>query len=60
MDLKLFLVVNAFGEIIKVMFTKCNLADNNIDHSIKFFDKLKRWAFADKGFINGKATEQLL
>jgi hypothetical protein len=57
---KLFLVVNAFGEIMKVMFTKGNLADNNIDHLVKFFDKLKGWVFADKGFINGKATEQLL
>src|SRR5215210_536416 len=57
---KLFLVVNAFGEIIKVMFTKGNLADNNIDHLVKFFDKLKGWVFADKGFINRKATEQLL
>ena len=27
---------------------------------MKLFDKLKGWAFADKGFINGKATEQLL
>ena len=27
---------------------------------MKLFDKLKGWAFADKGFINGEATEQLL
>lgn len=57
---KLFLVVNAFGEIIKVMFTTANQADNNIGQLMKLFDKLKGWAFADKGFINGKATEQLL
>jgi len=57
---KLFLVVNAFGEVIKVMFTAANLADNNIHQMMKLFDKLKGWAFADKGFINGQATEQLL
>ena len=29
---KLFLVVNAFGEIIHVMFTGANIADNNIQN----------------------------
>src|SRR5215210_5196753 len=36
---KLFLVVNAFGEVIKVMFTEANLADNNINQMMKLFDK---------------------
>ena len=27
---------------------------------LKLFDRLQGWAFADKGFINGQATEQLL
>lgn len=27
---------------------------------IKLFSKLKGWAFADKGFINQKAVEELL
>jgi len=57
---KLFLVVNAFGEIIKVMFTGANVADNNIDQMVKLFDKLQGWLFADKGFINQSAFEQLL
>src|SRR4028118_1171431 len=35
----LFLVVNAFGEGIKVMFTGGKIADNNINQMIKLFDK---------------------
>jgi len=57
---KLFLVVNAFGEIIKVMFTGANIADNNINQMLKLFDKLQGWLFADKGFINQAAFEQLM
>ncbi|MFT4092586.1 MAG: IS982 family transposase, partial [Niabella sp.] len=57
---KLFLVVNAFGEIIKVMFTTGNIADNNTEHMLKLFGNLKGQLFADKGFINQKAFEQLL
>ena len=57
---KLFLVVNAFGEIIKVMFTGAYIADNDIQQMMKLFDKLQGWAFADKGFINQSALEQLL
>jgi hypothetical protein len=34
---KLFLVVNAFGEVIKVMFTEANLADNNINQLTEAF-----------------------
>lgn len=57
---KLFLVVNAFGEIIRVVFTGGNAADNNLNQLMKLFDKLQGWVFADKGFINQKAFEQLL
>jgi len=57
---KLFIVVNAFGEIIKVMFTGANVADNNVHQMLKLFDKLQGWLFADKGFINQSALEQLL
>lgn len=56
---KLFLVVNAFGEIVKVMFTKGNVADNNIGTMLKLFGKLRGLAFADKGFINQKAFDSL-
>lgn len=57
---KLFLVVNVFGEIIKVMFTAGNAADNNTEHMLKFFNRLQGQLFADKGFINQKNFEQLL
>ena len=58
--LKLFLVINAFGEIMNAFFTLGNVADNHLDTMIKLFSRLKGWAFADKGFINHKAVEQLL
>jgi len=57
---KLFLVINAFGEIMNAFFTPGNIADNNLDIMVKLFSKLKGYAFADKGFINQKATETLL
>jgi hypothetical protein len=58
--LKLFLVINAFGEIMNAFFTLGNVADNHLSTMIRLFSKLKGWAFADKGFINQKAVEQLL
>jgi len=56
----LFLVVNAFGEIVKVSFTTANVADNNLQQMIKIFNKLQGLVFADKGFINQNATQELL
>lgn len=58
--LKLFLVINAFGEIMNAFFTPGNVADNHLATMIKLFSKLKGWALADKGFINQKAREELL
>lgn len=58
--LKLFLVINAFGEIMNAFFTMANVADNHLSTMIRLFSKLKGWAFADKGFINQKAVEELL
>lgn len=57
---KLFLVVNAYGEMIRVVFTGGNVADNNTNQLLKLFDKLSGWVFADKGFINQSALELLL
>ncbi len=45
---------------MNAFFTPGNVADNNLPTMIKLFSKLKGWAFADKGFINQKAVEQLL
>jgi hypothetical protein len=56
---KLFLVVNAFGEIVKVAFTQANVADNNLNQMLKLFDKLQGLLFADRGFINQSAMQQL-
>ena len=58
--LKLFLVIKTFGEIMNAFFTMANVADNHLSTMIKLFSKLKGWAFADKGFINQKAVEELL
>lgn len=58
--LKLFLVINAFGEIMNAFFTPGNVADNNLDTMVKLFGNLKGYAFADKGFINAKASESLM
>lgn len=57
---KLFLAINAFGEIMNAFFTPANLADNQTEIIVKLFSKLKGLAFADKGFINQKASEILI
>ena len=36
------LVVNVFGQIIKVLFITANVAGNNEEHMCKFFDKSKK------------------
>ena len=41
------------------VFSQTNVADNQLSIMIKIFSKLKGWAFADKGFINQKAFEEL-
>jgi hypothetical protein len=56
---KLFLVVNAFGQIVRIAFTTGDKTDNNFKLMLKLFNKLQGWAFADKGFINQKAFKQL-
>lgn len=58
--LKLFLVINAFGEIMNAFFTPGNVADNALNVMVNMFGKLKGWAFADKGFINRNASEILM
>ncbi|MGQ7856691.1 hypothetical protein ACUN24_20830 [Pedobacter sp. WC2501] len=41
-------------------FTYGNVADNNLDIMVKLFGNLKGYVFADKGFINAKASESLM
>lgn len=56
---KLFLVINAFGQIMNAFAAPGNVADNNFETMVKLFGKLTGWAFADRGFINKKANEAL-
>jgi len=58
--LQLFLVINAFGEIMNAFFTLGNVADNHLPTMIRLFSKLKGWAFADKDFINQNALAALV
>ncbi|HMR85511.1 MAG TPA: transposase, partial [Niabella sp.] len=57
---KLFLVINVFGEIIKVMFTIGNMADSNTEHMLKLLTNSKVRYLSTEGFINQKVFEQLL
>ena len=56
---KLFLVVNAFGEIVKASFTTAKVADNSLQQMLRLFNNLEGLLFADKGFINQKASQEL-
>ena len=55
--LKLFLVINAYGEILNCLITPANIADNNFAMMKKVFKNLKGYVFADKGFISQPAFE---
>src|SRR6267143_1605045 len=56
--LKLFLVINQYGQIMRCMISPANIADNNIDMMRKVFNKLKGYLFADRGYISQKAFEE--
>ena len=55
--LKLFLVINQFGQIINSFVTPANIADNNFAMMKRLFKNLKGFVFADKGFISQQAFE---
>jgi len=55
--LKLFLVINAMGEIMSCIITPAAIADNNFSMMQKLFRNLKGYIFADKGFIAQKVFE---
>jgi hypothetical protein len=57
---KLFLVVNAFGEIVQAFVAPGNVADNAAATLRKLLGNLKGEVYADKGFINQKLFEELL
>lgn len=55
--LKLFLVINPFGEIINCFVTTAGVADNNFSMMQRLFKRIRGFVFADKGFISQKAFE---
>ena len=55
--LKLFLVINQYGQVMNCWVTSANIADNNLDMMKRIFKFLKGMVFADKGFISQKAFE---
>jgi len=55
--LKLFLVVNCFGQIMQCTVTAGNVADNNESLLKKFFRHLKGKLWGDKGFISPKVFQ---
>jgi hypothetical protein len=57
---KLFLVVNALGEIVQAFMTPGNVSDNTTSGLKKLLKGLSGLALADKGFINQKAFDELL
>ncbi|MBK9256193.1 MAG: IS982 family transposase [Saprospiraceae bacterium] len=57
---KLFVVLDHKGQLVNFQLTPGNQADNNTDFMVRFLKDLHGKVFADKGFINAKAWEQLL
>lgn len=56
--LKLFLIINQFGQVMRCILSPANIADNNITMMRRMFNKLKGFVFADKGFISQQAFEE--
>ena len=57
---KLFIVVNGLGELVQVFLSAGNVSDAAAATIQRLFKGLTGVAFADKGFINQSAFEQLL
>ena len=57
---KLFIVVNGLGELVRAFLTPGNVSDSGEALIKRLFQGLTGLAFADKGFINATAFEDLL
>ena len=57
---KLFVVVNALGELVHAFVAPGNVSDSSEATIKRLFKGLRGVAFADKGFINSKTFEALL
>jgi len=55
--LKLFLVINPFGQVMNCFITSANMADNNYEGMKRLFKRLKGFVFADKGFISKQSFD---
>ena len=57
---KLLIVINGLGALASAFVEKGNNADNNASLMRRLFKGLKGLAFAEKGFINAKASEDMI
>ena len=57
--LKLFLVINHCGEVVRLFVTKGNMSDNNLEFILKSLSGLKGLVFGDRGFISSQLFEKL-
>lgn len=57
--LKLFALINQYGQIIRFAITPGNIADNDENFMIKFLDGIKGKVFGDRGFISNKIFSSL-
>lgn len=57
---KLFVVINGFGHMAQAFLTPGHVADNKASVMKRLLQGIKGLVFADKGFINGKAAEELI
>ncbi len=57
---KLFIVINAYGELIRTFITPANQADNNVKTIRRLFKGLTGFIYADKGFINQNMVAEFI
>lgn len=57
---KLFILINATGELMNALVEPGNVADNSAPLMRRLFKRIKGLLFADKGFINGKVAGELM
>jgi len=58
--MKLFLIINSNGEVMRATLTAGNVADNNFEHLKKLFQNFKGLMIGDKGFLSSKVFNEFL
>jgi hypothetical protein len=56
--IKLFLIINSRGELIRANLTAGNIADNNFELLVKLFKNVKGLMIGDKGFLSSKVFQE--